>query len=112
MVYFATDGGILVGDAAQRNATADPANAARGFSRRVGDQVPVMVGGEACTAEELTAVLVTWVVNEVAAAEGAPPQHVVVTHPAGWGYSAGACCTGPCARPTSTTSRSSLSRWR
>lgn len=85
VVYFATDGSILVGDAAQLNATSDPTNAARGFSRRVGDEVPVMIGGEACTAEELTAVLVTWVVNEVAAAEGSAPEHVVVTHPAGWG---------------------------
>jgi len=85
VVYFATDGSILVGDAAQHNATSDPTNAARGFSRRVGDEVPVMIGGESCTAEELTAVLVTWVVNEVAAAEGSAPQHVVVTHPAGWG---------------------------
>src|SRR5438128_10575079 len=78
VVYFAPDGGILVGDTAQRQAISDPGNAARGFSRRVGDEVPVMVGGESCTAEELTAVLVTWVVNEVSVAEGAPPQHIVV----------------------------------
>src|SRR3954469_10355683 len=76
VVYFAADGGILVGDAAQRNAAADPANAARCFSRRVGDAVPVMIGGDACMAEEITAVLVTWVVNEVASAEGSAPQHV------------------------------------
>jgi molecular chaperone DnaK len=85
VVYFAADGTVLVGDAAQRHAITDPANAARGFARRVGDEVPLMVGGEACTAEALTAVLVTWVVDEVAAAEGIVPEHIVVTHPAGWG---------------------------
>jgi molecular chaperone DnaK (HSP70) len=85
VVYFAADGMVMVGDAAQLNASSDPANATRGFTRRVGDEVPLMVGGEACTAEGLTAVLVRWVVDEVAAAEGMGPEHIVVTHPAGWG---------------------------
>ncbi|TCO48013.1 Hsp70 family protein [Actinocrispum wychmicini] len=85
VLYFAADGGILVGDTAQQHAITDPANAARGFARRVGDDVPVMVGRETCAAEELTAVLVAWVVNTVNAAEGAAPQHIVLTHPAGWG---------------------------
>jgi molecular chaperone DnaK len=85
VVYFAADGTVIVGDAAQRAAVSDPANAARGFARRIGDDVPLMIGGEVCTAEALTAVLVTWVVDEVATAEGERPDHIVVTHPAGWG---------------------------
>ncbi|MCE7011903.1 Hsp70 family protein [Kibdelosporangium philippinense] len=85
VVYFAADGTVVVGDAADRNAASDPANAARDFARRIGDEVPLMVGREVCTAETLAAVLITWTVNEVSTAEGEPPEHVVVTHPAGWG---------------------------
>ncbi|MFC0113137.1 Hsp70 family protein [Kibdelosporangium aridum] len=85
VVYFAADGTVVVGDAADRNAASDPANAARDFARRIGDEVPLMVGREVCTAETLTAVLITWAVNEVSTAEGEPPKHVVVTHPADWG---------------------------
>ncbi|CAM4111995.1 Hsp70 family protein [Kibdelosporangium persicum] len=85
VVYFAPDGKVVVGDPADRNAGSDPANAARDFARRIGDEVPLMVGREVCTAETLAAVLITWVVNEVSTAEGEPPKHLVVTHPAGWG---------------------------
>jgi molecular chaperone DnaK len=85
VVYFAADGTVIVGDAAQRHAGSDPANAARDFARRIGDEVPLMVGGEACSAEALTAVLVTWVVNEVAATEGMRPEHIVLAHPPNWG---------------------------
>jgi molecular chaperone DnaK len=85
VVYFAADGTVVVGDAAQRLAGSDPANAARDFAKRIGDEVPLMVGGEACSAEALTAVLVTWVVNEVTSAEGMSPEHVVLTHPPNWG---------------------------
>src|ERR1041384_3595189 len=85
VVYFAADGTVLVGDAAQSHARSDPAGAARDFARRIGDDVPLMIGGEVCTAEALTAVLITWVGNEVSAAEGMRPEHIVVAHPAGWG---------------------------
>lgn len=85
IVYFAPDGSVVVGDAAERHAMTDPANTARDFTRRIGDEVPLLVGREVCPAESLTAVLITWVVKEVSAAEGLPPEHVVVTHPAGWG---------------------------
>ncbi|MEV4314349.1 Hsp70 family protein [Actinocrispum sp. NPDC049592] len=85
VVYFAADGTVLVGDAAHRHATSDPANAARGFARRIGDEVPLMVAGESCTAEALTAVLVRWVADEVTKAENMAPEHIVLTHPADWG---------------------------
>ncbi|ALG07741.1 Hsp70 family protein [Kibdelosporangium phytohabitans] len=85
VVYFAPDGTVVVGDAAERHAATDPTNAARDFARRIGDEVPLMIGREVCTAETLTAVLIAWVVKEVSAAEGQSPKHVVITHPAGWG---------------------------
>jgi molecular chaperone DnaK len=58
---------------------------ATGFARRVGDAVPFSLGPETCSAEELTALLIMWVVGEVIAREGEQPRHVAVTHPAGWG---------------------------
>ncbi|HEX7304157.1 Hsp70 family protein [Lentzea sp.] len=62
-----------------------PGWTATGFARRVGDAVPFSLGPETCPAEELTALLVLWVVGEVVAREGEQPRHIAVTHPAGWG---------------------------
>ncbi|SDG81017.1 Hsp70 protein [Lentzea fradiae] len=58
---------------------------ATGFARRIGDDVPLSLGPETCSAEELTALLVMWVIGEVATRKGEQPRHVAVTHPAGWG---------------------------
>ncbi|MDX8143447.1 Hsp70 family protein [Lentzea sp. BCCO 10_0061] len=58
---------------------------ASGFARRIGDAVPFALGPEVCTAEELTALLIMWVVGEVVAREGEQPRHLAVSHPAGWG---------------------------
>jgi molecular chaperone DnaK (HSP70) len=58
---------------------------ATGFARRVGDAVPFALGPETCPAEELTALLIMWIVSEVVAREGEQPRHLAVSHPAGWG---------------------------
>ncbi|SEQ21675.1 Hsp70 protein [Lentzea xinjiangensis] len=58
---------------------------ATGFARRVGDAVPFSLGPETCPAEELTALLIMWMIGEVVAREGEQPRHVAVSHPAGWG---------------------------
>ncbi|WP_434451083.1 Hsp70 family protein [Lentzea sp. E54] len=62
-----------------------PGWTASGFARRVGDAVPISLGPETCPAEELTALLIMWVIGEVVAREGEQPRHVAVSHPAGWG---------------------------
>ena len=85
VLYLAEDGSIAVGDAAEQWAAGQPERIARGFVRRVGDDVPVLVAGEQYTAQELTAMLVRWVVDRVAAQEGEAPGQIVLTHPAGWG---------------------------
>jgi molecular chaperone DnaK (HSP70) len=85
VLYLAEDGSVAVGDAAEQWAAGQPERIARGFVRRVGDDVPVLVGGEQYTAQELTAMLVRWVVDRVVAQEGQPPDHIALTHPAGWG---------------------------
>ncbi len=58
---------------------------ASGFARRIGDAVPFSLGPETCPAEELTALLIMWIIGEVVTREGEQPRHVAVTHPAGWG---------------------------
>ncbi|MEV1289718.1 Hsp70 family protein [Micromonospora sp. NPDC049679] len=63
----------------------DPTRIARGFSRRVGDHVPFVIGGEPCTAQTLTAVLAMWVVERALAQEAAHPEQIVLSHPASWG---------------------------
>lgn len=82
VLYLAEDGSLVLGREPDEVA-AD--RTARGFSRRVGDEVPLSVGGELCTAQALVATTVMWVVERVAAAEGAPAEHIAVTHPASWG---------------------------
>ncbi|OKI36247.1 molecular chaperone-like protein [Saccharothrix sp. CB00851] len=78
------DGAFLVGE------PGDPRWTATGFGRRVGDAVPIVLGPDAggaerCPAEELTALLIRWVADQVAAREGEPPAHIVLAHPPGWG---------------------------
>jgi molecular chaperone DnaK len=85
VVYLAPDRSVLVGEEAERHAGGDPIRIARGFTRRIGDDVPLVLGGSPCTAQELTAVLVRWVVDRVAEGEGGPAERLVVTHPAEWG---------------------------
>ncbi|QFZ16556.1 Hsp70 family protein [Saccharothrix syringae] len=79
VLRLTADGAFAVGE------PGDPRWTATGFARRVGDEVPVVLGAERCPPEELTALLVRWVVNQVAAREGGQPEHVVVAHPPAWG---------------------------
>ncbi|HEX3780335.1 MAG TPA: Hsp70 family protein [Pseudonocardiaceae bacterium] len=85
VLHLAEDGTVMAGDAAEARLAADPERIVRGFVRRVGDDVPVLVGGESYPAQELTAMLVRWVLDQVVGLEGGPPEQLVLTHPAGWG---------------------------
>lgn len=83
-LHLTPDGVFAVGE------PGDPRWTATGFSRRVGDTVPIVLGSDSagaqrCPAEELTALMVMWVSDQVAAREGEPPAHVVLAHPPGWG---------------------------
>jgi molecular chaperone DnaK (HSP70) len=57
----------------------------RGFIRRVGDDVPLVTGGQRLPAHELTATMIAWIVDRVWANEGEPPEQVVLACPTGWG---------------------------
>lgn len=84
-VFLDDDGYLLTGDAAVEAGRSAPARLLTGFHERVGDDVPVIVGGERFPAESLSAVLVDAAVDQAAERFGEKPQHIVLTHPVGWG---------------------------
>ncbi|MGE0842300.1 Hsp70 family protein [Pseudonocardia sp.] len=85
VLFIGADGGVVVGEAAERRALTDPDRVVREFKRRVGDPTPIHVAGQPWTAEDLSARLVRWVVDQVAAREGGVAERISVTHPASWG---------------------------
>ncbi len=84
-VFMLPDGNLVVGEAAERRARADPDRVARGFKRRLGDPVPLLLGGTPVGPAALLAALARHVVATVEAREGAPAARVALTHPANWG---------------------------
>jgi actin-like ATPase involved in cell morphogenesis len=85
VVFLADDGTYYIGDAATRRTLMDPARAASQFKRRFGDTAPLMLGGTPLSADQLSAHLLRSVVDQVTQRQGRAPDHIAVTHPAGWG---------------------------
>jgi actin-like ATPase involved in cell morphogenesis len=85
VLFLRDDGTMLVGEPAARRGIGDPDRVAREFKRRMGDDIPILVGGQGFTAQQLTGRVLRWVVERVSELQGGPPQHVVLTHPASWG---------------------------
>ncbi len=85
VVFLADDGTYYIGDAATRRTLMDPARAASQFKRRFGDTAPLMLGGTPLSADQLSAHLLRSVVDQVTQRQGRAPEHIAVTHPAGWG---------------------------
>jgi len=85
VVDLGEPGRLVVGEAAQQRAVTDPDRVVRAFTGRIGDEVPLVIGGQAYTAAQLTAMLAGWVVDQVTAQQGGPADGIVMTHPATWG---------------------------
>ncbi|GAB1691434.1 Hsp70 family protein [Krasilnikovia sp. M28-CT-15] len=85
VVYLPVDGPVLVGEPATRRGETAPGRIAREFKRRLGDPVPLLVGGAPYSAHALMARQLDHILGTAAAAEGGPPASVVVTCPANWG---------------------------
>ncbi len=85
VLFLRDDGGFLVGEAAERKGLVDPARVVREFKRRMGDPVPLLVGGTPFSPQALTARLLTWVVATANERMGSAPDEVVLTYPANWG---------------------------
>jgi molecular chaperone DnaK len=84
VVVLREDGEILTGEAAERRAAGEPSRTAREFKRRLGDPVPLIVGGTPYGAEALMAHLLRSIIEQVSQREGSAPDVVVLTHPANY----------------------------
>ena len=78
VVHVAPDGGLSVGELAERQATTDPTGIAREFKRRVGDTTPIYAGGATFTPEGLTAHVLRWVVEQTVERVGERPAQVTL----------------------------------
>jgi molecular chaperone DnaK len=85
VLFVGADGSMLVGEVAERRALTDPDRVVREFKRRIGDTTPLFVGGQPYVAHDLAAMMVRWVIDQVAEREGGPADQIAITHPAGWG---------------------------
>jgi molecular chaperone DnaK len=85
VVYLAPDGQVVVGEAAERRALTHPEQVVREFKRRIGDEVPMVIGGLPHSAPEIATMVLRWVIDRVAQREGGPAAGIVITHPASWG---------------------------
>lgn len=85
VLFLDTDGSFVVGEAAERRGVVEPDRVVREFKRRLGDHVPLLVGGSPFSAELLTARLLSWVITTSTERLGEAPEAVVLTHPANWG---------------------------
>ncbi|MFF1830579.1 Hsp70 family protein [Paenarthrobacter sp. NPDC058040] len=85
VLYYAEDGRILVGEAAERRGLDDPRRMVREFKRRIGDSVPMAVGDDWLAPEDVFATLARWVSAKAEEREGSPATSIVMTHPASWG---------------------------
>jgi Tol biopolymer transport system component/actin-like ATPase involved in cell morphogenesis len=85
VLYLQADGSVLVGEAAERRGRTDPARVVREYKRRIGDHVPILVGGRPYSAQALTGRMLRWVVDQAEERLAEPPDRVTLTHPANWG---------------------------
>ena len=63
----------------------EPDRVAREVKRRLGDPMPVLLGGTPYSAGDLMAAQLREVVAQISEREGGPPVAVRLTHPANWG---------------------------
>ena len=85
VLFLPGDRSVVVGEGAERRAVTDADRVVREFKRRIGDDIPLLVGGRRYPAHYLAATVVHWVWERVVEREGERPERVAVTCPAGWG---------------------------
>lgn len=85
VVFLREDGGLLIGDAAERRGVQEPVRMAREFKRRFGDTAPIMLDRTPFSADRLFTVMLQQVLADVAKREGGAPDRIAVAHPANWG---------------------------
>jgi len=85
VLYLPGDGSLVIGEGAQRRALTDPDRVVREFKSRIGDEIPLLVGGAPYYAHDLAADFVGWLCQYVTDREGQRPDAVALTCPASWG---------------------------
>ncbi len=85
VVLLRSDDEVLVGEAAERRGLSESSRLAREFKRRLGDPVPLLLGGTPYGAEALTGHLLRAVVQRVTERQGSAPDLIVLSHPANYG---------------------------
>ncbi|WP_024817911.1 Hsp70 family protein [Arthrobacter sp. 31Y] len=85
VLFYADDGRVLVGEAAERRGLDHPQRMVREFKRRIGDSVPLAVGESWLAPEDVYATMARWVVDKAEEREGSAPSSIIMTHPAAWG---------------------------
>lgn len=85
VVHIAEDASVLVGDAAEQAGLSRPELVVREFCERIGDPIPLHIGGLRVAPEDVFATVVRWVLDRTEQQQGAPPDAVTLTHPASWG---------------------------
>jgi molecular chaperone DnaK len=83
-VYFSTDGKVLVGRDAERNARVDPARFEPNPKRRI-DDGEVFLGGQGLPVPRIFGYVLSQVNAEARRQLGGAPDEVRLTHPARWG---------------------------
>jgi molecular chaperone DnaK (HSP70) len=82
VLHVGPDGGLQVGDPAERGPVLRPGVIAREFAGRIGADAPVLLRGERWSPQTLTAIVARRVTDLVRAREGDLPVRVVLAHPA------------------------------
>ncbi|MFD9335111.1 DUF6585 family protein [Streptomyces sp. NPDC060028] len=85
VVAFATDGEVLVGEAARRQAVTNPGRTVHAVRRRLGTDWTVRVDGETYTAQRIAALLLGRLKSDAEARLGEPVTEAVITVPADFG---------------------------
>lgn len=81
-VAFTKDGQILVGEAARRQAIANPEGTVTAFKRKMGTDYKYKIFGKEYTPQELSAMLLQKIKHDVEAYLGEPVKKAVITVPA------------------------------
>ena len=85
VVLVDEDATVYVGHVADELSASRPGRAVRAPKRRLGEPVPVVLGGKPHQIVDLVAALLSYVYNGAVRHQGSEPSAVRLTHPATWG---------------------------
>jgi actin-like ATPase involved in cell morphogenesis len=84
LAHLDATGSWTYGETARRRGAADPVGLARHVKRRFADPTPLVIQGQPVGADAIAAGQIGWVLREITAREGGPPDGLCLTHPAPW----------------------------